>query len=135
MKYKIFKTAEKTAKENNLIMYDKERLFDFSLLDKLDITEEEKNSIKEHSLKYVLPYSRDVFYETKFNNFSVCSGIGIYRMQRVYSTNGKIRYRIFKLAKIKHTHYERTCVWKEYETTTIMADDGEQMYDWNDIEI
>lgn len=56
--YKLYKTAKKTAKENNLEYVDsfetgkRNILFDFSLLDNTDkLTNEEKQYIREHALR------------------------------------------------------------------------------------
>lgn len=46
--YKLFKTAKKTAKENGLVLedgtylYKEKRIFDFSLLDKMDMPDIER---------------------------------------------------------------------------------------------
>lgn len=123
--YKIFKTAAKTAKENNLVFKDKENIFDFSLLDAMEISDREKEHIKEHDLKYVSAAFKESFYGTKFDNFSACIGSSLYYVQKVFSaTNGKIRYRIFTLAKIEHNTQERTCIYDEYIVTTYRESNG-----------
>ena len=64
--YQYFKTAKKTAKENNLIFsigtFGDKDLFDFSLLDTMEIPEEEKDVVKEHALKNVSVASRESWY-------------------------------------------------------------------------
>ena len=123
--YKIFKTATKTAKENNLILKDKENLFDFSLLDSMTISDHEKENIKDHDIKYVSAAFKESFYGTEFDNFSACIGKSLYHVQKVYSeTTGKIRYRIFTLAKIEHNTQERIHVWDEYMVTTYRESNG-----------
>ena len=123
--YKIFKTAAKTAKENNLILKDKENIFDFSLLDSMEISDREKEHIKEHDIRYVSAAFRESFYGTEFDNFSACIGKSLYHVQKVYSeTTGKIRYRIFTLAKIEHNTQERIHVWDEYMVTTYRESNG-----------
>ena len=72
--YKTFRTAVKTAKENNLILKDKENLFDFSLLDSIEISAREKEYIKNHDIKYVSAAFKESFYGTEFDNFSACIG-------------------------------------------------------------
>lgn len=59
--YKIFKTAAKTAKENNLVFKDKENIFDFSLLDSMTISDREKEHIKEHDIRYVSAALKNLF--------------------------------------------------------------------------
>ena len=123
--YKIFKTAAKTAKENNLVLKDKENIFDFSLLDSMEISDCEKEYIKEHDINYVSAAFKESFYGTEFDNFSACIGRSLYHVQKVFSaTTGKIRYRIFTLAKIEHNTQERIHVWDEYTTTTYRKSNG-----------
>ena len=117
--YKIFKTAAKTANENNLVFKDKENIFDFSLLDSMTISDREKEHIKKHDMKYVSAAFKESFYGTEFDNFSACIGKSLYHVQKVFSeTTGKIKYRIFTLAKIEHNTQERIHVWDEYTVTT-----------------
>lgn len=123
--YKIFKTAAKTAKENNLVLKDKENIFDFSLLDSMEISDREKEYIKEHDIKYVSAAFKESFYGTGFDNFSACIGKSLYHVQKVFSeTTGKIRYRIFTLARIEHNTQERNCVYDEYKVTTYKESNG-----------
>lgn len=124
-KYKIFKTATKTAKESNLVFKDKENIFDFSLLDSMEISDREKEHIKEHDIRYVSAAFKESFYGTEFDNFSACIGKSLYHVQKVFSkTTGKIRYRIFTLAKIEHNTQERIHVWDEYMVTTYRESNG-----------
>jgi hypothetical protein len=123
--YKIFKTAAKTAKENNLILKDKENIFDFSLLNSMEISEHEKEYIKEHDMKYVSAAFRESFYGTEFDNFSACIGKSLYHVQKVFSeATGKFRYRIFTLAKIEHNTQERIHVYDKYTVTTYKESNG-----------
>lgn len=124
-KYKIFKTATKTAKENNLVFKDKENIFDFSLLDSMEISDHEKEHIKEHDIRYVSAAFKESFYGTEFDNFSACNGRSLYHVQKVFSeTTGKIRYRIFTLAKIEHNTQKRTCIYDGYTVTTYRKSNG-----------
>lgn len=133
--YKTFKTAAKTAKENNLVLRDKESLFDFSLLDSMEISDREKEYIRNHDIKCVSGALKESFYGTEFDNFSACIGKSLYHVQKVFSEkSGKIIYRIFTLARIEHNTQERTCVWKEYTTTTYRASDDYMESDF-DIEL
>lgn len=130
--YKIFKTAAKTAKENNLVFKDKENIFDFSLLDSMEISDREKEHIKEHDIGYVSAAFKESFYGTEFDNFSACVGKSLYYVQKVFSgTTGKIRYRIFTLAKIEHNTQERKHVCDEYTVTTYRKSNeyGEPIFD------
>lgn len=123
--YKIFKTAAKTAKENNLVFRDKENIFDFSLLDSMEISNQEKEYIKTHDIKYVSAAFKESFYGTEFDNFSACIGKSLYHVQKVFSKiTGKIRYRIFTLTRIEHNTQKRTCVYDEYKVTTYREFNG-----------
>lgn len=120
--YKIFKTAAKTAKENNLVFKNKENIFDFSLLDSMEISDQEKEYIKEHDMKYISGAFKESFYGTDFDDFSACIGKSLYHVQKVFSkTSGKLKYRIFTLARIEHNTQERNSVWSEYTVTTYRA--------------
>lgn len=141
--YKYFKTAKKTAKENNLIISigtsGNKDLFDFSLLDTMEISEEEKDVVKEYALKYASVAFRESWYGKQFNPFHVCSGNALYHVKRIYSSNtGKLLYRIFILAKIKHISGTRNNVWEEYyKNKEYKADNGycDPYYDNMDVEI
>lgn len=133
--YKTFKTAAKTAKENNLILSGKENLFDFSLLDSMTISDREKEYIRNHDIKCVSAAFKESFYGTEFDSFSACVGKSLYHIRKVFSKkSGKLLYRIFTLAKIEHNTQERTCVWNEYTTTTYRYSDGYMESDF-DIEL
>lgn len=133
--YKTFKTAVKTAKENNIVYKDKENLFDFSLLDSLEISDHEKEYIKNHDMKCISGAFKESFYGIEFDNFSACIGKALYHVQKVFSkTNGKLLYRIFTLTKIEHNTQERIHAWDQYTVTTHRASDG-YMEAIEDIEI
>lgn len=130
--YKTFKTVAKTAKENNIVLMDKENLFDFSLLDSVKISDHEKEYIRNHDIKYVNAAFKESFYGTEFDNFSACIGKSLYHVQKVFSKKtGKLLYRIFTLARIEHNTQERTCTCNEYTTTTYRVSNGymESNYD------
>lgn len=127
--YKAFKTPSKTAKENNLILADGvfssiKRLFDFSLLDGMEISDMEKEIVKNDALKHIGASSKNSMYGTDIDNFTGCSGITTYHLQRVFSRNGKNLYNIFTLAKIKHFHKERESIYDNYSVTTYKASNG-----------
>ena len=133
--YKTFKTAAKTAKENNLVFKDKENLFDFSLLENMPFSDREKEYIKNHDMKYISGAFKESFYGTEFDNFSACIGKALYHVQKVFfKKTGKLLYRIFTLSKIEHNTEERIHVWDEYTVTTYKASDGYMESDF-DIEI
>ena len=64
--YKLFKSAQKTAKQNNLIISDNnisngKVLFDFTALDSMIISDIEKEIIKNDALKNVCSFSKESF--------------------------------------------------------------------------
>lgn len=130
--YKLYKTAKKTAKENDLEYVDSIEtgkgniLFDFSLLDNADeLTDDEKQYIRDHALRHVCASNCEQFYGKEFDNFTVCDGKALYYPYKVYDENGcKRRYVIMQLAKITHTRGIRKNIYDNYETTEIELDSG-----------
>lgn len=121
--YKLYKTAKKTAKENNLEYVDsfetgkRNILFDFSLLDNTDkLTNEEKQYIREHALRNLHASDCEQFYGKEFDNFTVCNGRALYYPHKVYDEHGcERRYVIMQLAKIIHAKAARLIQKKGYE--------------------
>lgn len=130
--YKLYKTAKKTAKENNLEYVNsietgkRNILFDFSLLDNADeLTDDEKQYIRDHALRYVYASNCEQFYGKEFDDFTVCDGRALYYPHKVYDEHGcERRYVIMQLAKIVHTRGTRNSVYDDYETTEIKLDSG-----------
>lgn len=141
--YQYFKTAKKTAKENNLFFFigasGNKDLFDFSLLDTMEIPEEEKDVVKEHALKNVSVASRESWYGKQFDSFHICNGNALYHAKRIYSSaTGKLLYRIFILVKIKHVSGTRNNIWERcFQNKEYKSDNGydDSYYDNMDIEI
>jgi hypothetical protein len=130
--YKLYKTAKKTAKENNLEYVDsietgkRNILFDFSLLNNADeLTDDEKQYIRNHALRYVHVSSCEQFYGKEFDNFTTCIGRALYYPHKVYDEHGcERRYVIMQLVKIIHTRGTRNSVYDEYDSTEIKIDSG-----------
>ena len=123
--YKYFKTAKKTAIENNLILCDglyhnAKRLFDFSFLDDIYFKEEEKEVLKREAIKTVCASNKELYYGSIFDQFNACDGIATFYMHRVYTNNGtKHVYDIFELASLKHYSNERKSIYdRHYQVTT-----------------
>ena len=119
--YRISKTAAKTAKENNLVIadsYEKEkRLLDFSLLEGMEISDDEKEVIKKYAQSVSAAY-KESFYGETFDSFHMCNGIALYKPYKIYnSSTGKRLYVIFQLVAIKHYSSHRQSVYDEYKTT------------------
>lgn len=120
--YTFYKTAKKTAKENNLVLCDgifnnSKRLFDFSLLEKIEISEREKEVIKNFAMKTVSTSSKESFYGLKFDNFSACDGIARYYIQRVWTS--KLVYIICTLSDLVHYSKTRVHSYDNYNIETI----------------
>lgn len=139
--YVYHKSAQKTAKENNLILSENElvkykMIFDFSLLDDLDIPEWQKAIIREDALKNIKNSNKLSYYGKVHDDFTACDGIAAYHVTRVFSsTNGKLLYSIFTLAKIRHDNKSRKSIYDNYydvNTTEIKTDYTERV---NDVEI
>lgn len=128
--YKTSKTAKKTALENNLILADAitnkvKRLFDFSLLNDIIISDIEKEVIKEDAIKNITASNKISFYGKLLDNFTACDGKAKYYLHRIYSKDGKHLYDIYQLAKIEHYSKERRSVYdKNYDVTTYEVTDG-----------
>lgn len=123
--YKLFKTAKKTASENNLVIAERTtskdayRLFDFSELDTLyGIPENEKEIIKKSALKHVCSAFSNDYYGKEIDNFTACDGISKFYCYRIYNESGKLLYRIFQLVALNHKHMERNSIYNNYTTTT-----------------
>ena len=119
MKYKeydILSTSKKTATVNNLeISSNKERLFDFSLLAEVEITDIEKNIIKQDAIKHIMFSSKVSYYGETIDQFAACDGVALYHVQKVYSAKtGKRLYGIFTLAKIKHYSKNRQSIYENH---------------------
>lgn len=130
--YNLHKTAKKTATENNLIIADgiynnKKRLFDFTLLNDIIISDQEKEVIKADALKNVTAADKTSFYTKVFDNFTACNGNVLYYVHRVFSKDGRHLYNIFQLAKVEHITKERKSVYENYFATTIEASDDYTM--------
>ena len=135
--YELFNSAQKTATKNNLVIAENNLssgkvLFDFSALDSMIISDDEKEVIKEDALKNVCAFSKESFYGAEFDNFTSCIGHALYYKHAVYSEkSGKRLYVIMQLGKAKHTHSERKSVYDEWNNVTTSYIDGycEPMYD------
>lgn len=119
MEYKYYKTVKKTASENSSLVLNGKDLFDFSLLDSMDISEREKDVIKNHALKYVSVAFCESMYGQIFDAFSACDGVALYHKHRVYNQKtGKRLYVLFELARIKHNSLTRKSVYDKFYDCT-----------------
>lgn len=119
--YTLLKTAEKTAKENNLEyvngnrMSEVKMLFDFSFLETLNIRKDEVNAIKADATKNCSAANRTAFVFYKADDWTICEAIVDFNVHKVYSEkSGKLLYRIMEARHIKYTYAERKSVYDRY---------------------
>lgn len=128
-KYKLFKTAKKTAKENNLILskdfFNNNVLFDFSLLDTCyNIPDNDKKAIINSALKNVYASNKIDYYGNELDNFYNYDGMSLYNAHRVYNTHGQRLYVIMELKNLRHRMNERKSIYENYRCTMIEASSG-----------
>jgi hypothetical protein len=134
--YNVTKNVQKTATENKLIVSDRDQkvLFDFSLLDQFNITDQEKELIKADAMKCISPAFKEQIYFFVINPFSGCNGIAYYCMHQVYNKKSwKRLYVIMQLTAIKHYHGDRQSIYDQcYKTTetTVKSDYFEPLTDY-----
>jgi hypothetical protein len=124
MKYRLFATKNKTAKENNLTpakskYYSGSDLFyDFSILDSLNINPADLDTIKADFMNHhaVSWYDQPLPLLLTTNNFTVYCGEIRTAAHRVYKSNGK---RLMIIIEITAAKIEKQCrrdIWSEYKT-------------------
>lgn len=118
--YDLYKSAAKTMKENGLTegngSNNTKTLIDFSELENIqELTEKEKEIIKQDAIKNICAWNRESFYGKDIDNFTSCIGVAGYYIHRVYRKDGKHLYNIMQLGKIVHTHTERESVYDSWE--------------------
>lgn len=123
--YKVFKSAKKTATENNLVIAEKKtskdtyRLFDFSELETLyGISNEEKEIVKNSATIHVCGAFKEDYYGKEIDNFFAVDGISKFYCHRVYNESGKLLYRIFQLVELNHKQLKRNSIYENYKTVT-----------------
>lgn len=123
--YKLSKTAKKTAKENNLVksesLSNTVQLFDFSLLDAMEVSETEKETLMNDAMKHVSSVFPDCFYSKEIDNFTTFSGMALFYIHRVYRKDGKHLYNIMELAAVDHCHKTRNSIYDDYSVEEIKA--------------
>lgn len=125
--YNLFKTAKKTAQENNLmISNDGKTLYDFEVLNGMPITEWEKECIRKDALRNITAGNINQLYGCIYDNFSACDGMALYYCHKVFNKDtGKRLYVIMQLTAIKHYSKNRNSVYeKNYHVTTIETKSG-----------
>ena len=127
MKYNLYKTAKKTAKENNLTAAVSKYhagdylYYDLSLLDSLGLDPADLDALKADVMNYhaVSWYDQPLPTLCALDRFSGLYGQIKTAAHRVYRADGK---RIMVIVEIIAAHIEkqsRKDVWSEYKTTAV----------------
>ena len=115
--YDCYKTLKKTAKVNDLYIYDKGTLntsyaAELTLLNDMNISDDDFKAINNELTKLD---NIDVFTDTPngislidFDNFKSARLFYWFYRHRVYSADGKHLYNILQLAKIRYITYTRS---------------------------
>ena len=122
--YDCYKTLKKTAKVNNLYIYDRGTLntpyaADLAMLNNMDISDDDFKAIND---KLTNLNNIDIFTNTPngisfigFDNFKSARLFYWFYRHRVYSADGKHLYNILQLAKIRYITYTRKSVYDEFD--------------------
>lgn len=118
--YKYYKTAKKTATENNLIFKDgnnccdAKMLFDLQLLNEMDISEKEKELIKNEIINNC-SISNSTAFVIVPDKFETCHTTVDLMVQKVYNAKTYKRiYLIFAIKEIKYFHGERDSIYEKH---------------------
>ena len=121
--YGCYKTLKKTAKINNLYVYDKGTLntpyaADLEVLRDMDVADDDLKAINAELTNLS---NIDVFTNTPngisfidFDNFKSARLFYWFYRHRVYSADGKHLYNILQLAKIRYITYTRKSVYEDF---------------------
>ena len=124
MKYSLYKTAKKTAKENNLIpavskYYGGNDLFyDFSILDNAGLKEEEKAAIIAETMQHhaVSWYDQPLPLILKVDNFTYYCGQIKTAPHRVFKADGRRLMVIIEITAAQIEKQTRHDIWSELKT-------------------
>lgn len=121
--YDCYKTLKKTAKVNNLYIYDRGTLntpyaADLALLNNMGVSDDDFKAINDELTNL---NNIDIFTSTPngisfidFDNFKSARLFYWFYRHRVYSADGKHLYNILQLAKIRYITYTRKSVYNEF---------------------
>lgn len=121
--YDCYKTLKKTAKVNNLYVYDKSTLntpyaADLAMLNNMGVSDDDFKAIND---KLTNLANIDIFTNTPngisfidFDNFKTARLFYWFYRHKVYSADGKHLYNILQLAKIRYITYTRKSVYDEF---------------------
>ena len=117
--YKLYATAKKTAKVNNLVSSKREAnvYYDFSLLDKIDFHEDYEREMLEND---IIKYTEITWFEQPlptiiiYDDFTHYTGQVRTSWRRVFNRQGK---RIMVIVEITKLHIEKQTRTSVYEHT------------------
>lgn len=121
--YKLFDSIAKTTRMNNFYRSgsNKKILLDLSLIDNMDVSEEEKEKLRTHCIKRVCTVISDFdFYMSEIDYFHMISAKLFYKRITVISPDGcKKAYHIMRLCKIDGSEAARRDVWADYKNKKV----------------
>lgn len=142
--YDCYKTLKKTAKVNNLYIYDNGALntsytADLALLNNMDVSDDDFKAINN---KLTNLSNIDIFTNTPngisfidFDNFKSARLFYWFYRHKVYSADGKHLYNILQLAKIRYITYTRKSVYDEFAVESDVKLDCGYSAPVNDIDL
>lgn len=142
--YNCYKTLKKTAKVNNLYIYDRGTLntpyaADLELLNYTDVSDDDSKAINNELTNLD---NIDVFTNTPngisfidFDNFKSARLFYWFYRHRVYSADGKHLYNILQLAKIRYITYTRKAVYDDFNVESDMELDCKYSAPVTDIDL
>ena len=146
--YVFMDTIGKTLKANKQLVkinlpytskYNKNLLFDFTLLDKYNIDPEVLETIKKQCMKNVDIVNRLAFIMTSndiYNTFDYVGGNAFFKAHTVYSNSKNKRvYVIMQLVKIELYHYSRGSLYNDFEVINEYKEASGHDYNIYDYEI
>lgn len=122
--YDCYKTLKKTAKVNNLYIYDRGILntpyaADLALLNNMDVSDDDSKAINAELTNLanidIFPNTPNGISFIDFDNFKFTRLFYWFYKHRVYSADGKHLYNILQLAKIRYITYTRKSVYDEFD--------------------
>ena len=114
--HKCFKTAKKTAKENNLfpVNYGTNILLDASILTDINLDSDCRDAIVENIQKYHIFHDRMAVFIVLYNKFITFEVRATFANHNVYDNKtGKKLYTIAQITNVKVTEIKYTSIWKD----------------------
>lgn len=119
--YRLFKTAKKTAKENNLVsvQYGTNILADVSILADIPIDPDHRDTIIQNIQKYHIFHDRMAVFIVLYDKFTDYEIRATFANHNVYDAKtGKKLYTIAQITNVKVTQIAYRNIWKDDRTIT-----------------